>query len=415
MLLPSAVAKQRNVSTKRDHANTPFVLNKSHPLAAKTAIYQFYRNNYRDLSGAHAGIPIDMRWIGGNAALDGISSCVSVPDSDVLDGMDEQTIHMRVVVRGSADASIYAKHHDTSTLRTYRVSMSAANIVRYGVGTGGGTQTTILSTSTLTNDRWYTLSFTYDGVNMRLYVDGVEESSTAKTGTINSNDNELTTGCRYKLVYEEFFNGEIEFVHMLDRAHSADEVRRYVRDPYQVLSYPDPISFYPVVAGGVTVNIPVGALSLTGQIPTIDASANLSVDVPVGALNLTGQAPTVVAGGDITVSIPLGSLDLTGQAPTALAPSVVDIPLGALSLSAFAPTVDITDNQDINIPVGALSLLGFAPVAALGPLTVDVPVGALSLTGFIPGVSDGLIWTVQADDASSWSAQADSSNTWTIQ
>lgn len=46
-------------------------------------------------------------------------------------------------------------------------------------------------------------------------------------------------------------------------------------------------------SGGVSVNIPAGALVLTGYAPTVTAAGSASISVPAGALTLTGYAPVV--------------------------------------------------------------------------------------------------------------------------
>lgn len=195
------------------------------------------------------------------------------------------------------------------------------------------------------------------------------------------------------------------------------------------------VALAPEAAAGVTVNVPAGALTLTGQAP-VAALGPLTIDIPAGALLLTGQAPdadiSVVAAvpagslslsgfapfAQITVPIPVGSLLLTGFAPTADVgdPVTVDVPAGTLSLSGFAPSAILTDNIIVDIPAGSMSLTGQVPVLAFGPLSVDVPAGSLSLTGFAPSITaEGIIWTVQPDEVTSWAAQANISTTWTVQ
>lgn len=188
-------------------------------------------------------------------------------------------------------------------------------------------------------------------------------------------------------------------------------------------------------SAGVTVNVPVGALTLTGQAP-VAALGPLTIDIPTGALSLTGFAPdadiSVVAAvpagslslsgfapfAQITVPIPAGSLLLTGFAPTANVgePVTVDVPAGTLSLSGFAPSAILTDNIIVDIPAGSMSLTGQVPVLAFGPLSINVPTGSLSLTGFAPSITaEGIIWTAQPDEVTSWAAQANISTTWTVQ
>ena len=61
---------------------------------------------------------------------------------------------------------------------------TSGSIARFVVNAGGAT---ILSgTTDIFDDVWHHVAGTYDGSTMRLYVDGVEESSVAKSGNLNS-------------------------------------------------------------------------------------------------------------------------------------------------------------------------------------------------------------------------------------
>lgn len=158
----------------------------------------------------------------------------------------------------------------------------------------------------------------------------------------------------------------------------------------------------PAAGGGVTVSVPAGSLSLTGQVPTVTTTANQTISVPAGALTLTAQAPTVLT--PVTVAVPTGALSLTGQIPTVQVSAniTVNVPAGSLALTGQVPTVTATANQTIDVPAGALTLTGFAPaVITNGSIVIDVPSGSLSITGYAPNVSgDPIIIPVVTDTGS---------------
>lgn len=58
--------------------------------------------------------------------------------------------------------------------------------LRFRLKAGGTTTTLIASSGNLSNGNWYHVAATYDGSFMRLYVDGDEVGSIAKTGAIDS-------------------------------------------------------------------------------------------------------------------------------------------------------------------------------------------------------------------------------------
>lgn len=76
-------------------------------------------------------------------------------------------------------------------------------------------------------------------------------------------------------------------------------------------------SFYNIVSpSGVTVDVPVGSMTLAGQVPTVIADIDITVNVPAGAMALTGQAPTVLIGTNTIIDVPVGALAFAGSSPT---------------------------------------------------------------------------------------------------
>jgi len=147
-------------------------------------------------------------------------------------------------------------------------------------------------------------------------------------------------------------------------------------------------------AGGVTVLPPAGALTLSGQVPTVTATANQFVLPPAGSLSLTGFVPTVSVSGNQTVQVPAGSLTLAAQIPTVIASAnqVVAPPAGSLSLTGLVPSVALSDNQLVATPAGSLSLTGLAPtVVTTQNQFISLPAGSLSLTGLSPTVIGAVV------------------------
>ncbi len=141
-----------------------------------------------------------------------------------------------------------------------------------------------------------------------------------------------------------------------------------------------------IVAGGsnVTIDVPVGALTLTGQAAV--ASIGIGRAADVGTLTFAGQAP--VASVAYLLPIPAGALTLSGQAPAAVGTGAVQPGAATLTLAGQAANVKL--DLVIATPVGALTLTGQAPVASVA-YGLPVPVGALSLAGAAPVASIGII------------------------
>ena len=127
---------------------------------------------------------------------------------------------------------------------------------------------------------------------------------------------------------------------------------------------------------GVTEEPGAGAITITGQIPTITVSDNLSEEPGAGSLSLTGQAPARGAGFRLEGLVPtisIGAADLIEE-PGA----------GSLSLTGEIPTAQTTNNLVIGVPAGSLSLSGEIPAEVRVSITVVPDVGAVTITGHIP-------------------------------
>jgi hypothetical protein len=119
-------------------------------------------------------------------------------------------------------------------------------------------------------------------------------------------------------------------------------------------------------AGGSTSITPTtGALSFTGQTPTVTNSGgatNTSRTPTAGALTFTGQQPVLT----LTVASPgVGSMTFTGQAPSLLTNNIRVPGVGSLSFTGAAPSVaNSGGSRSIAPGTGSLSLAGFFPTVA---------------------------------------------------
>jgi hypothetical protein len=80
-----------------------------------------------------------------------------------------------------------------------------------------------LGTSAIPLNAWTHLASTYDGANLRVYVNGVLAGTTAVTGAIGGTANPLRIGGN--LPWGEYFNGLIDEVRVYNRALAASEIQ----------------------------------------------------------------------------------------------------------------------------------------------------------------------------------------------
>ena len=74
----------------------------------------------------------------------------------------------------------------------------------------------------LTAGNWYHIVGTYDGANLRLYINGVNEVTTANTGTPAANSSGIRLMARWDS--NQYWGGNLSTVKIYDRALSQAEV-----------------------------------------------------------------------------------------------------------------------------------------------------------------------------------------------
>ena len=93
----------------------------------------------------------------------------------------------------------------------------------------GGVYAEAIGPNALTANTWAHLAATYDGATVRLYVNGVQVASRAKTGTIATSTNPLQIGG--DSIYGQYFAGRIDEVRIYNRALSVAEIQSDMNTP----------------------------------------------------------------------------------------------------------------------------------------------------------------------------------------
>jgi len=95
----------------------------------------------------------------------------------------------------------------------------------------GLTDGSISSTTQPTTGKWYHIMGTYDGANIRVYVDGVEEACEASTGTLNGLG---TSSVQIGRLWGNYHKGKIDEVKVYNKALSPEEIHSLYLDGYTV-------------------------------------------------------------------------------------------------------------------------------------------------------------------------------------
>ncbi len=130
---------------------------------------------------------------------------------------------------GSWDCRIVSKASGVSTQDHYFMIStinSGGPKLRFRLKAGGSTATLIAGSGNLSNGQWHHIAATYDGVNMRIYLDGVEVGSRAKTGTIDANPGlPLWVGANPLVASARPWDGAIDDVRLYTRTLSLSEIQ----------------------------------------------------------------------------------------------------------------------------------------------------------------------------------------------
>ena len=231
-----------------------------------------------DASGkGHTGAISGATWVTtgkfGNALnFNGSSNLVTVADANDLDLTTTMTLEAwvnpnvlsnwrTVILKERPSGLSYALYaHDTARPSAY-------------INTGGSDVSADGSASLPVNT-WSHVAATYDGVILRLYVNGSQVGSRSVTGTMVASTSPLRFGGN--TVWGEYFSGLIDEVRIYNRALSADEIQADSNTP--VGSPPPTDTTSPTVA----MTAPANGATVSGT--TVAVSANASDNVAVASV-----------------------------------------------------------------------------------------------------------------------------------
>ncbi|PYM89329.1 MAG: hypothetical protein DME04_26630 [Candidatus Rokuibacteriota bacterium] len=310
----------------------------------------------------------------GSALVFNGAGFVTVPNAAALQLTTAMTLSAWVnpTTVSSAWRDVIYKGNDN-----YYLSGTSTNASRpAGGGTFGGTTIETYGTAALAVNTWTHLAVTYDGATVRLYVNGAQVSSLARTGALTTSTNALQIGG--DSIWGQYFQGMIDEVRVYNRALSAAEI-------------------------GTDMSTAVGGGGNTAPTITPIANQTINEDTATGALSFTvGDAET--APGSLTVSgsssnlglVPNGNIVFGGSG----ANRTVTVTPAANQNGTATITVTVSDGQlstptsflltvtAVNDPPTITSIANQTTTAgtAVGPLSftvgdVETPAGSLTVSG----------------------------------
>jgi beta-galactosidase len=125
---------------------------------------------------------------------------------------------------GNYDSNPYITKGTTA----YRIWHSADNRITFTIRGGATDYSATFPVDSSFNGVWHHLAGTYDGNDLKLYVDNVLENTTHHTGTIATNFNWLGIGTTAGVA--QYYNGVIDEARIYNRALDPNEVAYLATD-----------------------------------------------------------------------------------------------------------------------------------------------------------------------------------------
>jgi len=235
-ITPEETTPEETTSTE----STPIVTPAAPSLAeADSSLVAYY--SFNDLSGStvpddnggqhngslHGPVTAPGK-VGAALSFDGVDDYVDVPGFDVFEGALTLSAWIKADDFGNHEARIISKSTGIEEQdHTWMLSTIENNgsKLRFRLKTNEIT-TTLFGSTTIPAGEWVHAAATYDGANMRLYFNGVEDASTAKGGTISTNP---SVGVRIgdnPVSGSRNFNGLIDELRVHSSALSGDQIKQ---------------------------------------------------------------------------------------------------------------------------------------------------------------------------------------------
>lgn len=239
---------------------------------------------------------------GANAmSFDGTNDFISIPDNNTLDITTAITLEAWVYATKNTGVQNVISKSSSGANNGYifpRTDNGWTQVVAY-LHIAGGWRT--LSAAYPSLNAWHHLAATYDGSMIRLYINGVEAASQARTGAITANANVLALG--NQTGYSEYFGGAADELRVWNVARSQADIQANMNKQLDPATQTGLVSYYSF-NHGVTSGSNAGLTTLVDQAGNNNGTLN--------NFNLSGASSNFVAQPAI-IALPLRWINFTAR------------------------------------------------------------------------------------------------------
>jgi chitodextrinase len=165
---------------------------------------------------------------GGALSFNGVNNLVQIAGSASVNVSAAMTLEAWIFPTAAQSGwrTIVQREVDAYSLNA---SSDAGSLFPAGGGTFSGSGTWIYGNAASPVNAWTHVALTYDGAMLRLYVNGAQVASQARTGSVQTNTLPLRIGGN--VPYGEYFQGLIDEVRIYNRALTQAEIQTDMTTP----------------------------------------------------------------------------------------------------------------------------------------------------------------------------------------
>ncbi len=164
--------------------------------------------------------------VGGALVFDGINDYVDCGNDSSLDITEQITVAAWVKMNDAGNSQF--QPFITKGDYTYGIKHHSRNVIEFVIYEKGFWQVAHFPVDSSFNDVWHHVAGIYDGIKLKLYVDGNLEATTAYTGSIASGTYNLNIGSNSE-ARGRFYNGAIDDLRVYNYALSEKEIEKLCR------------------------------------------------------------------------------------------------------------------------------------------------------------------------------------------
>ena len=308
--------------------------------------------------------------IGGALSFDGVNDYADIGTMDISgSGITIAAWVKADSFLSAIDTRFISKANSTAEQGHYWMlgqTNSGGDKLRFRLKAGGSTQTLIASSGDLPINTWFHAIATYDGTTMRLYKDGIEVGSVAKSGTINT-DTTIPANIGRNPDGSNHMDGTMDDVRIYNRALTSADIS----------------ALYAYTGGPPDTQAPTTPTNLSASVVS-SSQINLSWTASTDNVGVTGYR--VYRGGTQITTVTGTSYSDTGLSPSTTYSYTIAAVDGAGNISSQSTSAQATTQAppppDTQAPTAPTNLTATAQSSSQINLSWTASTDNVGVTGY---------------------------------